>query len=677
MRTVTRFPHSVQTLEHTFIPMPDGTRLAARVWIPDIAKQHPVPAILEYIPYRKRDLKRKRDNLVHGYLAGQGYVCVRVDLRGSGDSEGIIQDQYRQQELEDALAVLTWMAAQPWCDGNTGMMGISWGGFNALQVASLRPPELKAIITVCSTDDLYVDNMHYMGGCLLTDNLAEASTMFSFNSCPPDPDLVGASWRDMWMERLENCGPWLDTWLKHQRQDDYWKHGSICEDYDSIQCPVFAVGGWTDGFTDAIFRLMENLKVPRKGLIGPWSHNYPHLAVPGPAIDFLGECLRWWDRWLKGKDTGVEQEPMLRAWMQDSVPPTTSYDHRPGRWVAEPTWPSSAIRWASYPLSGRHIEMGDEGDGENVEEKELKIESPLGVGLFAGKWCSYAVTPDLPGDQREEDGGCLVFDSPALAEEVEILGEPEVELELAANRPLGMVAVRLSDIAPHGAATRVTYGLLNLAHRNGHRHPEPLEPGKRYRVRVQMNGAAQTFPQGHRIRLALSTSYWPLVWLPPQHVQLSVFTGRSRLKLPLRSPRKEDEDLRPLGEPQAAAPPEITVLRPGESDWKVTRHLAENRSTLEVIKDEGVYRIEEIDLEVANRVQETHTAVAEDFNSIRAETLCERGFARGSWKVRTVAHTILTSSATHFRICAALDAYEEGFRVFCRSWDSRIPRDHV
>ncbi|MCC5858660.1 MAG: CocE/NonD family hydrolase, partial [Ectothiorhodospiraceae bacterium] len=401
-RTVTRFPHAVQTVEHCWIPLGDGTRLAARLWLPAHALDAPVPAILEYIPYRKRDASRLRDDVMHHYFAGHGYACVRVDLRGSGDSEGVLEDEYLQQELDDGAEVIDWISQQPWCSGAVGMIGISWGGFNGLQIAAMQPPALKAVVSVCSTDDRYADDIHHMGGCLLGDNLSWASTMFAYNALPPDPALVGDVWRGMWFQRLEGSGLWLDTWLRHQRRDDYWKHGSICEDWPAVQCPVMAVSGWADGYSNAVFRLLANLRVPRLGLVGPWSHKYPHQGVPGPAIGFLQECLRWWDHWLKHQQTGIMDEPMLRAWMQDSVPPTTYYAQRPGRWVGEPSWPSPNVLRQTLTLAWPGTLTSP---ASKVPEQEMSIQSPLSVGLFAGKWCSYAATPDLPHDQRQEDGG--------------------------------------------------------------------------------------------------------------------------------------------------------------------------------------------------------------------------------------------------------------------------------
>ncbi|MFO7593250.1 MAG: CocE/NonD family hydrolase [Pseudomonadota bacterium] len=674
MKRVDEFPYEVKEIEHLTIIMPDGIRLAARLWLPVTAEQEPVPAIFEYIPYRKRDLTRYRDDITHRYLAGHGYACIRVDIRGSGESEGVLVDQYRQSEMDDGVTVIKWLTEQPWCNGRVGMMGISWGGFNSLQIAAMQPPGLKAIISACSTDDLYLDNMHYMGGCLLTDNLSESTTMFSINTCPPDPELVGERWREMWLERLAGSGLWLDIWLRHQRRDDYWRHGSVCEDYSAIQCPVMAVGGWADGYTNAVFRLLEHLEVPRQGLIGPWGHKFPHMGKPGPAIGFLQEALRWWDHWLKGKQTGIMDEPMLRCWMQDSVPPTTYYRQRPGRWIGESQWPSPNIHWQEYLLAPYRLvtERGQRRRGDLIQS----LQSPLSVGLFAGKWCSYTAAPDLPHDQREEDGGALVFDSEPSQEKLEILGAPEVELELSVNRAVAMVVVRLSDVAPDDKATRVTYGMLNLTRRNGNTLSESLEPGKRYRVRVSMNHIAQQFPAGHRLRLSISTSYWPLAWPPPEPVRMDVHMHNSALMLPVRMTQAGEAAVE-FAEPEGAMPSVIEHIEPTHHNWLVHRDLAEDISTLEVIKDEGSYHIKAIDLEVGDRTWDWYSYRDDDFTSARGENRSERTFRRGEWTVRTVTRTVLTTDATHFHIYAELDAFEGDRRVYSRNWERQIPRDGV
>ncbi len=673
MDIVRSYPYEIAEWPHVWIPLSDGTRLAARIWMPINAEKCPVPAVLEYIPYRKRDLMSLRDATIHPYLAGHGYACLRVDLRGSGDSEGILLDEYLQQELNDGLEVLNWIAAQPWCTGSIGMMGISWGGFNSLQIASIRPPELKAIITLCSTDDRYSDDVHHMGGCLLGDNLSWASTMFALNSLPPDPELVGDSWKEMWLERLQGSGLWLEKWLSHQRRDQYWKHGSICEDYSAIVCPVLAVSGWADGYSNAIFRLLANLKSPRKGLIGPWSHKYPHLGVPGPAIGFLQESIRWWDHWLKGLETGIMKEPMLRVWMQDSMPPTPSYTIRPGRWVAEDQWPSTNIQNHRYCLAPWRLVPIK----ESVPQEPMHIQSPLSVGLFAGKWCSYASAPDLPHDQREEDGGALIFESDPLEKSLDILGPPVLHLCLSSSQPVSMVSARLSDVAPDDKATRVTYGLLNLTHRYSDEYPEPLEPGKEYQVAIQLNDIAQNFPAGHRFRISLSTSYWPLAWPPPRPVRLTIRAGASTLDLPIRTPRPEDDNLLPFGPPQGSPPLRKTLIESEQHNWWVQRNLARDESMLEVINDNGIFRIESIDLEMQEKAHEWYSFQNNDFESVRGETLWHMSLKRQGWSIRTVTRTVLTSTATHFRIRAELDAYEGGFRIFSKNWDTTILRDHL
>ncbi|MFW6197514.1 MAG: CocE/NonD family hydrolase [Myxococcota bacterium] len=671
MKVLESFPHEVREIEHTFIEMPDGAKLAARIWLPASADLVPVPAVLEYIPYRKRDFTARRDSIMHPYFAGHGYAAIRVDLRGSGESDGVLTDEYLPSELEDGLHVLRWIASQPWCDGSIGMIGKSWGGFNALQIAALGPPELKSIVTVCSSDDRYGDDVHYMGGCLLGDNLSWSSVMFAYNSLPPDPALVGDRWREMWLDRLDAGGPWLEKWLRHQRRDAYWRYGSVCEDYTAVRCPVFAASGWADGYSNTVLRLLANLEVPCRGLIGPWSHLYPHEGTPGPAIGFLQECLRWWDRWLRGERNGVEDEPRLRVWMQDSIAPSAQYDHRPGRWVAETRWPSPRIEPLRFALGNQVLVS----PADKPPEQRLPIQSPLTVGLFAGKWCSFAATPDLPHDQRQEDGGALVFDTAPLDRNLEIMGQPAVELDLESDQPVAMVAVRISDVAPDDRATRVTYGILNLLHRHEHENPEPLVPGRRYRVRVELNDVAQTFPSGHRIRLSISTSYWPLAWPPPQPVRLGIHTGHSFLVLPERPPHPDDDQLRAFADAEGASPTPVTPVQPTESAWRVLHDLASDVSTLEVVRDEGVQWLEDVDLEIERRTHEWYSSRANDFETARGEVLSTWGVARGDHRVRTVTRTVLTSTPTHFRVRADLDAYEGDKRVFVRSWDEEIERD--
>lgn len=673
MHTKTDFPRQVREIENTWIPLSDGTRLAARIWLPEDAEDDPVPAILEYLPYRKNDGTAERDAKMHPYFAGYGYASVRVDMRGSGDSDGILYDEYLKQEQDDALEVIQWLAEQPWCTGKIGMMGISWGGFNGLQVAARQPEQLEAIVTVASTDDRYADDVHYMGGCVLAaDMLSWASVMLAYNARPPDPKHVGERWREMWLNRLEKTPPFIEAWLTHQRRDEFWKHGSVCEDFGAIECAVYAVGGWADGYTNAVPRLLEGLSAPRKGLIGPWSHAWPHLGEPGPAIGFLQECLRWWDHWLKDIETGIMDEPMLRVWMQDSVEPAPYHAVWPGRWVAEPTWPSANVQPKSLWLNAGGLLEQPGG------ETELGIKGAHHHGLDAGAWCPYGAPADLPPDQREEDGLALTFTSDPLDKPLEVLGFPELELALAADKPNALVAVRLCDVSPTGSSTLITRGLLNLTHRKNHEDLKPLEPGQRYSVTVHLNVIAYSVPAGHRLRVAISPTYWPYAWPSPESVTLTVFAGAdSRLTLPVRPPRSEDERLPAFDPPEGSPPLEIDIMRTGQSNRFKHHDVANGICTLTVLSDNGRRRFVRDGLERGGSSTDIFTIVEGD--PLSTEVRCERTThgGRGDWRTRVETVSTMTSDAESFRVTNLVDAYEGDTRIFTKTWTFSVARDHV
>jgi len=673
MPTRTQFPKNVRIIYHAPIKLTDGCTLSAMIWLPDDAETNPVPAILEYLPYRKRDGSSERDALNHPYFAGHGYASVRVDIRGSGDSEGLLLGEYLQQEQDDALEILQWIASQPWCTGSIGMIGISWGGFNGLQIAARRPPELKAVVSICSTDDRYADDIHSMGGCLLVDKFSWGSTMFAINATPPDPALVGDQWRDLWMDRLNNSGFWIEQWHQHQRRDELYKHGSVCEDFGAILCPVYLVGGWADGYSNAVFRMMEKLQVPRKGLVGPWAHKYPNFAKPGPQIGFLQECLRWWDQHLKGIDTGIMDEPGLRAWMQDTTPPATYREQRSGRWIAEDSWPSPRIETTRYPLGSNRIE----NPGTDPDRKLLEICSPQTVGLSAGKWCPYGLIPDQPGDQRQEAGGSLIFDSEALQQRLEFFGAPVAHLDIAADKPDALVAVTLSEVLPDGAVTRLSYGILNLTHRDSHENPTKLEPGKRYQVQVKLNDCAQNLNPGSRLRVAISSSYWPIVWPSPEAATLSILTAASALELPLREKSSADEKL-PEFEPAETAPDlNMTRMRPTESAYQLTQDVATGRSTLEILGDDGLIHNNDTDWSFGSSCRRLFSILPHDPLSATASLLWSKEFARKDWNVKIQADTHMSVTKSHFIIKATLNAYEGDNKVFSNQWDCEIPRDHT
>jgi uncharacterized protein len=671
----TEFPFPVRVIRHEWIPMPDGCRLAARIWLPEGAEHAPVPAIFEYVPYRKNDGLVLRDAPIHHYFAGHGYASVRVDIRGTGDSDGILEDEYLPLEQEDGLAVIRWLAAQPWCSGKVGIIGKSWGGFNGLQIAAHHPPELAAVISVASTDDRYADDVHYMGGCLLAwTALPWASTMLAYNALPPDPAVVGREWQKTWRERLEKTPPYIEAWLAHQRRDEFWRQGSVGEDFGAIHCPVYMVGGWTDSYRNAILRFLEGYPGPCKGLIGPWGHDYPEDGAPGPAIGFLQEAVRWWDRWLKGHDNGVMDEPKLRAWMPEAWRPSAGHLTQPGRWLAADSWPAKeGAETRSFRLGQGTLSVAgsDAADGG----AELRIRGAESAAGDLGQWGGHGNALEFPGDQRPEDGLSLSFDTEQLTEPVEILGVPVARLELAADQPLALVAVRLCDVWPDGASTLITRGLKNLTHRASDAEPERLVPGERYVIDVPLNAIGYRIPAGHRLRLAVSPTYWPWAWPSPEGVTLSLFTPGSSVDLPVWTDSGGHVPPAHFAVPERAPMPPHARLH-GSSAREVRRDVA--TGTVQVIStvSDG-HRLLDDGLEYRERERDSFQITEGVPLSARVE--CERAFSveRGEWRVTVRTASTMSATASTFQVTNVLDAYEGDQRVFARTWHSEVPRDCV
>ncbi|MDN5767883.1 MAG: CocE/NonD family hydrolase [Humibacillus sp.] len=663
----------IHVVRNTWIQVTDGSRLAARIWMPADAPTTPVPAIVEYLPYRKSDATTGADETLLRYFVTQGYTCLRVDLRGSGDSEGIITGEYTEQEQLDGVDVVAWIAAQDWCSGSVGMIGISWGGFNGLQIAARRPPALKAIISTCSTDDRYADDIHYMGGCILgADMLSWATTMLGYNARPPLPSVVGTSWREAWLQRIEESPPFIEDWLWHQHRDEFWKNGSVCEDYDAIECPVFMVGGWADAYRNAILRVLGNYHGPRKGLIGPWSHQYPHEGQPGPAVGFLQEATRWWDRWLKGEDNGIMDEPMLTAWM-----PSPRDGERvvagDGGWVAEQTWPSPHIDDWSLVLAPGRLAEAPAGS-----QTPLRAGSSLAHGLAAGDWLGYGRVIDTPGDQQGEDALCLTFDSDPLERPTAILGNPQADVLVASDQPTALLAVRLCDVAEDGSSTLITRGVLNLTHRDSHESPTALQPGTRYPVSVQLNAIGYTVAAGHRLRLAFSSAYWPWAWPSPNRTEVTVFAGEgSALHLPVRTPHAGDAGLRPFGPPKSDGMHLVAEVRKVPERRTVTFDVATNRYTVttdfayagDVRHHDGIHYLESARDEV--------TVIAHEPLSARTDCRRDIEISEGDWRIRITATASMTSTHDAFLVTNEIDAFEGEVRIATKRSSRAIPRELV
>ncbi|EGJ19762.1 hypothetical protein RSWS8N_16419 [Cereibacter sphaeroides WS8N] len=645
------------------IPLADGTVLHARLWLPQTPLAARVPLVLEWIPYRQSDGTALADSMMHGYFAEQGIAAARVDIRGSGNSDGLLHDEYLKQEQDDACEVIAWFARQDWCNGNVGLIGISWGGFAGLQIAARRPPALKCIITACSTDNRYTDDVHYMGGALLSDGMQWGSGLFAQLGRPADPKHVGDRWREMWMNRLEGIKePPLATWMQHTTYDDFWKHGSVCENYDDIQCAVWAVGGWVDGYTDPILRLMENLTVPKKALIGPWTHMYPTWGQPGPQIGFLQEAMRWWRHWLMDEDTGIMDEPQLTLWLGKDPKPDTRAPDIGGRWIGLPAWPPAAPAQTLFADDRRLA------SAPGPVEPEIVVDSPLSLGTQGGEWCPLdggGNGPEFAGDARMDDGMSLCFDTTPLAEPFHLVGMPVLRLRLAFEGDHALIVLRLNEVWPDGLSGRVTYGIRRLA------RPEGVAPGEMHEVELALKGVAHEFSPGRRIRLAISTSYWPLVWPEPRLNAITLDPASLRFDLP-GMPPEASHDQPAFGPAIHACPVPSQVLVPGEISRKVHQDLAGGKVELVSTSHRATWELG--GLVMGGHGGHSYSVMPDDGASARARFFSVQTYEREAlgWKIRLESSSEVSWQDGRMVLASHYEAFEGDEKVFARNWLHRI-----
>ena len=637
-----------RVIENEWITVSDGTRLGVRLWIPQAADHSPVPVVWEYLPYRKRDGVRKRDDATAQNLAPYGIAFARVDIRGTGESGGVMTDEYGEPELNDGVDCIAWLARQPWCNGSVGMRGISWGGINSLQIASRAPPALKAIMPMGCVDNRFLGDAHYIGGALATENFKWGAYFKVYMAAPPDPQISGAEWENIWRKRLDATPAILQEWTSHQRYDEYWRRGSVAADYHRIQCPVYVVGGWLDPYSNVVGSLLAGLNVPRKGLIGPWGHLMPNLPAP-LGLDWAYEEVRWWQQWLAGVDTGIMDEPMLRAYMPYRTLSEVYPAQIPGRWVAEAAWPAQ--------IPPRVLHLGRGTLSGFPAQGSLKLVGDKIVGMSKPQWM-----PSRPDDQTADDMKSLVFDSRPLASDLEIFGYPLARLRLSADVPVAKIAVRLTEVLPDGKSWLVSYGILNLTHRDSHEHPAPLEPGKPYDVEVPLYMVAHRFKKGSRIRAALSESLWPLVWPSPQIATLTVDLGASSLLLPVRAvPSRE------------AVFPIPEIHSPGSSPYTHSDMGPGTRANLNsplqgtLVPEVGT---------VVETQSEERMAIDEGLpNSCVWSQENMTAWKRGEWDCAVSAAFELSSTAEEFRLKEVLQAKKNGQEIFKREQFSTIKRD--
>jgi len=650
-------------LEKTWIPMKDGVRLAVTLYMPVPLKPgERFPSLLEYLPYRKDDDEAVRDFGTHMYFARRGYVGARVDIRGFGASQGVPPDrEYSAQEQQDAEGVIAWLARQSWSNGKVGMLGISWGGFNSIQMALRKPPALKAILAVAATEELFKEDVHYMDGVFHVDEFELTMDLDQGRPGAPDFSLD----EQVIGPRMESP-PWSLNYMKHQRDGAFWR--APLRPIETLEIPAFLIGGMQDGYRDSIPRMLERVKAPLKAWIGPWNHGFPNGSDYGPLYEWRDQAVRWFDYWLKGRETGVLKDPRVVIYQQHWHPPEPQPQNVPGEWRAE-TWPPAGLAPMTLYLQPDHrLSPAAAAGGRDL------LRFVPSAGVEAGFWWGELLT-----DQRPVDAFSLTYDSEVLSDEVAILGLPRVSLHVAADVRLADWFVRLSDVAPDGRVTMITGGGINGAQRDSMAKPQDLVPDEIYALSVDLHLASWVFPKGHRIRVAISNALWPMNWPTPYPMTTSLMLGgdaASRVVLPrvpvhgpaapafaAPEPVEEPPGIEGVGGGGAAWPGEWTVLRDEGKQrstviWKGATAVSYPWGRFDH-SEKLTYDIDDAHPDVA-RVQ----GDSEYIQAVKAHVLTWRG------------RLDVSSDAQTFFYKYTRTLLRDGVIIRTKTWEEPIPRDH-
>jgi putative CocE/NonD family hydrolase len=647
--------------------MDDGIELSATLFFPD-GGDGPWPAIMEALPYRKDDATASSSGH-YGALADGGYVVCWLDVRGTGSSGGIATDEYSAAERDDLVATIDWLASQPWSTGTVGMFGTSYGGFNALQCAVERPQALKAIVPIFASDDRYADDVHYYGGALKQLDVIDYPTyMVAMNALPPVPSVWGEAWRDEWQRRLDGTEPWLLTWLAHQHRDEYWRFGSAREEIDRITAATMIVGGWADGYTNIALRSFARMQAPTRVLLGPWSHGSPETCRPGPNIDFLPEMLRWFDRWLKGIDNGIDREPPIVVYQQRSTLPDPLRSEVWGEWRSEPTWPPDRLRQVRYRLEA--AVPGGLAAGDDPTDR-LPVDGSVGATAWIS--CAGGLPWGQSADQRPDEERSLTYTWGPLAEDLEVFGHPHLRLRVTCDRPTAYLSAKIADVFPDGTSSLVVRGMLNLAHRDGNEVARPMKPGEPVDVDLELEAIAWTLEGGHRLRLDIAGADWPNAWPPPFAATLTIDRSSAELELPVlegASPVTEPPTVRPLVGHQRGI--ESTdegwwrweVERDGDTGMRVARTAYGGGAASDGHAPAYRDRYEGL---VGVSPDQPGTAFAHGTAEF------EIGFPEAT--VRTASHVRVDSDADHYRVTIELTAYEDDRERFRKRWERTFGRE--
>jgi hypothetical protein len=649
-------------IETGWINARDGTRLAATYYKP-VAKTsgETFPVLFEFLPYRKDDGGTMGTYSLYTYFVRRGYILVRVDIRGTGSSEGVFPlREYSEQELDDAEDIIAHLSAMPGSNGRVGMWGISWGGFNAIQTAMRRPPALRAILAAMATDDLYHDDIHYIDGVFHVDEWA-----FWFDHSKAIPQSPHYPLDEAYFRDRFDSYPGLLTYLKEQRDGDFWRKNSLRRQYEKIRIPCYLIGGLLDGYRDSIPRMLENMRVPIKAELGPYNHSWPDDGIPGPNYEWRREAVRWWDHWLKDRDTGVNEDPRLAFFLRDAHPPDTGLEETPGTWI-KTDWPIPGTEWKAFYPAEDHRLLETPG-----KSGEVSLAYVPGYGISTGLWWG-----EPTDDMRPDDAGSLVFDSPVLEKGFAIAGLPRVRLQVAADAHLAHWAARLEDIFPDGRVSLVAGGLINGAQRRSRLSPEHLEPGKSYNLEFDLHFTTWTFRPGHRVRLAVTNSLFPMTWPTPYPMTTTLATGieETHIAVPVIPPGPyEKPDFR-APEPRESAPDArdfgSDVWPQGTYEYK--RDLVHGTVAVEW-RGKGSYEVKGIRYSFTElNIYETN-----DRDPARSRFLGEASdtIELPGRKIFLLTNGEIESDEKNFHLTFTRRIYENEKLLRTREWKETVPRD--
>ncbi len=633
------------------------------------------------IPYGKDSWRRNADTARGEWLAARGFALCRLDVRGTGSSPGIALDEYTEDETRDGYDAVEWLAVQPWCNGSVGMWGISYGGFTAIQVAKLRPPHLRAILPMYATDDRYRDDVHIRGGCVTASEKSQyAVSQLGMNALPPLPAFRGEGWRDEWRERLEQTPPWLIAWIREQTDGPYWRRGSLAPDYDALDCAVFQVAGWSDAYVDPAFRMQERCASVRvRTLVGNWVHSFPDDAYPGPNLDWLHELVRFFDRYLKGIENGWEHEPALVWFEREYAEPEAFPAAWPGRWRAVAAFPADGARALELRLGPGTLAVDDaapEAAGGSIDTLPHRATVGTSGGLSWGAgWHPNGLARDL----RPDEARSLVYTSEELGAAVSILGAPQAILHLTTSMPVATCVVRLSEVSPDGVSSLVATGALNLTHRLSDVDPAPMpsRPRTTEEVRIPLRTSGYRFSPGHRIRLTVMTSYWPVLWPSPLPGELRVHHGStapSRLILPVL-PDDAPASPVPAFRQEPAGEREVGSYREDTPEWRIEEDVIGSRVTVTIF--DGGESTQEDGSTLYSSERLVLTASDADPAHARLDSDVVYRWSGDGFACDVRAEGVIASDEDAFDVRVALDVRLDGAPFFTREWSERIPRNLV